>query len=201
MVKESSEITAQPSTPTDPSGYRFKEGRVRLWLVVGLVIGIAIAGVPLTLYCNYIKYNYSILQNNYLDLLNQYANLQTHYSFLQSSYAILQSQRSNETVTIVNAQQVILSSLSEHIGSSREWTFNVSRAGYVNITVSSNVSETSVGIMGMPSSGFTYSSSWVNVGYNGTLLYPVLPGKVIVYVANNALFSDADVNVTITYTY
>jgi len=140
---------------------------------------------------------YSSLQSQYSSLQSQYSSLQSQYSSLNSQYSSLQSIVSlSQTETLVNSQTI-----SQPAGAYYTFTFNnINYAGYITVDVlSSTVYNTTVVIKGTSSNGISYSSGPINVGYSGTVSYPVLPGTVQVEIGS--IFSGATETVTITYTY
>ena len=188
------EAAAQPPAPVAPSESKPAPGRrsrAWLWLVIGLVIGLVAAGVPLML-------NYNSLQGQYQALNASYNSLQSQYSSLQSSYANLQSIANlQQTTTWVNAQTV-----SEGPGGYYYWSFSAPYAGYVTVTVSSSTtSNTWVEIRGVSSNGIGYDTGEIPIVSGGIISYPVLPGTVYVEVGNNNLANGATETVAITYTY
>ena len=102
----------------------------------------------------------------------------------------------SQTETLVNSQTI-----SQPAGAYYTFTFNnINYAGYITVDVlSSTVYNTTVVIKGTSSNGISYSSGPINVGYSGTVSYPVLPGTVQVEIGS--IFSGATETVTITYTY
>ena len=89
------EAAAQPPAPVAPSESKPAPGRrsrAWLWLVIGLVIGLVAAGVPLTLNYNSLQGQYQALNASYWNLQSSYTSLQNQYSSLQSSYNSLHSQ-------------------------------------------------------------------------------------------------------------
>jgi len=216
------EAAAQPPAPAAPSESKSAPGRrsrAWLWLVIGLVIGLVAAGVPLMLNYNSLQGQYQALNASYWNLLPQYSLLQSQYQALNasytnllSSYASLQSQYSslqssyNSLQSIANLQQattvVDAQTVSQGAGGYYSWSFSTSYAGYVTVTVSSSTtSNTWIEITGTSSNGITYDSGQISVGYGETVYYPVLPGTVQVYVGNSNLVNGATETVTITYTY
>jgi len=107
----------------------------------------------------------------------------------------------NET-TLVNDQTV-----SEPPGSAYEFSFTIQYAGYIEVIVSSSTSpSTYVQVIGKyyplwvaSNTGWTYGSGQMQVGYGGTVYFPVVPGSVAVYIWNNNANSGATETVTIIY--
>ena len=107
----------------------------------------------------------------------------------------------NETI-LVNDQTV-----SEPPGSAYEFDFTIQYAGYIEVIVSSSTSpSTTVQVIGKyypfwaaPNTGWTYGSGQMQVGYGGTVYFPVVPGSVAVYIRNNNANSGATETVTIIY--
>jgi len=92
---KSPEAAAQPPAPVAPSESKPAPGRrsrAWLWLIIGLVIGLVAAGVPLTLNYNSLQGQYQALNASYWNLQSSYTSLQNQYSSLQSSYNSLHSQ-------------------------------------------------------------------------------------------------------------
>jgi ribosomal protein L40E len=212
------QTSAQPSpeTPkqvqTKPSG---QKSRLGVWLIIGLIVGLLIAGIPAMYFyqqsqyykseVNYLNSSYASLQSSYSSLQSQYSSLKSSYSSLQSQYSSLQSSYSSlQSIVSLSDSSVFVNqqTVSEPAGSSYSWTFNVNYAGYIVVYVSSSTtSNTYVEISGYSNNGISYNSGHVTIGTSGSVAYPVLPGSVIVYVGNTNLFSGATETVTITYYY
>jgi hypothetical protein len=92
--------------------------------------------------------------------------------------------------------------VNQPAGYTTSWTFRANYAGYVKIIVSSSTTtNTFVEIKGISFNGISYDSGRINVGYGGTVYFPVLPGDVYVYVGNTNLINGASETVTIIYIY
>ena len=109
-------------------------------------------------------------------------------------------QLENETV-LLNDQTVSVPPSSSYV-----FTFDPSYAGYVEVIVSSSTSPNTYVVIGgefySPSSsnsGWNYGSGDLQVGYGGTVYFPVVPGQVTVSIANPNPNSAATVTVTIIY--
>uniref|UniRef100_A0A2U9ILC8 Uncharacterized protein n=1 Tax=Acidianus sulfidivorans JP7 TaxID=619593 RepID=A0A2U9ILC8_9CREN len=106
---------------------------------------------------------------------------------------------------IVNLQscEVITSnsSLSQPARQVSNISFQASYAGYVTVIVSSSTTSlTNVRIVEYTAEG-QISSEQYDIGSSGTVVFPVLPGTIVVEVGNYNLIQGATETVTVTYTY
>jgi hypothetical protein len=163
-----------------------------MWVAIAFMVLFAIAALSaLGFY-----YDYSSTAS----IVQRWAN----YSYEGWNRAIFEEfllHLENET-TLVSNQTV-----SEPAGSAYEFHFCIQYAGYIEVIVSSSTSpNTYVQVIGKyypfwaaPNTGWTYGSGQMQVGYGGTVYFPVVPGSVAVYIGNNNPNSAATETVTIIY--
>lgn len=157
---------AAPKEPIATTSAKGHTDRLLRGIILGLILGVIIAGVPAIYYYQ--------MNSNLLSILNL-----------------------NKVETLVNQQTI-----SQGPGGSYSFKFNLPYAGYIIISVSSSTSsKTFVEIAGTFDSNWSFYSGKYNVGYSGTVYFPVVPGTVYVYIGNDNYFSGATETVTIKYVY
>ena len=126
------------------------------------------------------------------------------YNYMQAQISTLIADQSNlkdivdlKKATILVNNQVI----SQPSNSYTYWTFNISYAGYVWVSVTSSNNTYIYAKMKYTTRANYDEQIWIGPNGTGSRTFPVLPPQITVGVGNTDIFHGATETVTITYYY